>query len=438
MSIYDETLLNGPQLALSMNIQAIDDSLNYMPDCAYKAYVKWILKNPDIRDEWLQLVGIQGLIRLTERLLGELLTDTEYEQVLPYSVPVNISQMYEVVSDNLAIRLASPTDDSASYNRRSRLLRLFNDVVVQCLNGSSESPEQLLQPLIPLMCDTSLFVQSLNANKHRDIAWLFLQNQPYINLDQIEYALYPNLLANVETCLELVNTIRGYRSEELVVDGLIRRYQGVNYLLEHKHIPPKKLLEVGMDTIMVVPTLAYYVGILAEEIRPVRNYPAIVENGLLLSALEDAALLVRLLNDVGTCLLEQSDAEHEALKYALWNAQESECFSSFDDLLVQATEEYPATFTRLRKDIMYREFNLCLHEVSQASSVAGAIDTFHQQLVYLSEIYRAHQHRLSITLDQITDYTESTLIVDLLTRFVGFHQMIYSQPFSEPTGEYAV
>src|SRR3954469_18311710 len=86
-----------------IHIEAIYNSLRFMPDCAYRRYAEWLLETTQFTDEWLQLVGIQGLMRLTNALLGGLLNEAELAEILPYSVPMNISQMYEVVSDNLAL-----------------------------------------------------------------------------------------------------------------------------------------------------------------------------------------------------------------------------------------------------------------------------------------------------------------------------------------------
>jgi hypothetical protein len=438
MNNYSGALPTFSDVALDMNVQAIQDSLDTMPPCSYKEFCEWALSTPRVKFEWLQVVGILGLIRLTESLLAPLLTLEELEQILPYSVPMNISQMYEVISDNLAIGLGARSAYDLTFDKRMRLLQLFNNTAVQCLKGTSVSPAEVLYRALPLMQDISLFEQSLSADKHYAIASAYLDEHPTVDPAGIEYALYPALIANIETTLSLAETIQGYQSESLVREGLIRRYQGVNRLLEGSSLSPKDLIQVGIDTIMVVPTLAYYAAVIAERIHPLPGYQTALRSGTLLSALQDAALLVRLLNDVGTCLLEQSDDDHDMLKHFLWTEQNKAQFATFEDLLIEATHGQPEIFGRLRKDTLFHEFNLCLYEVRKAETVEGAIDTLHHQLVYLSSLYREGQKRLQQTLATLEQQMGSPVISQLIARFVQFHQMLYSQPFSNSAGEYAV
>jgi hypothetical protein len=208
----------------------------------------------------------------------------------------------------------------------------------------------------------------------------------------------------------------------------------VNHLLENPDMDRETLIETGADTIMVMPTLAYYVGLIAEEIRPLPGYQSVLEDGTLHDPLQSAALLVRLLNDLGTGLLEQPDEVHRALVNYL--RAEAGNFSTFDELLL--AQNYTVLFTRLQKDIRFGEFNVCLYETRKAQSVEEALDTVYEQITYLSRLYRVTWQHLQDTLQVIDTRLNSHLIGNLITRFVRFHEMIYSQPFNEPCGEYAV
>jgi hypothetical protein len=421
-----------------IHIDAIHNSLACMPDSTYRDFAEWLLETPIYTDEWLQLVGIHGLIRLTNNLLEGLLTPTEMFEILPFSVPMNISQMYEVVSDNLAIGLADYCPADATHHARRQLLRAFNDAVIARLEWNTQSAKQALLPLLPIMRNVSTCDQSLSPHKHLKLMDAYVDAHPDSSAEDIEYSLYPLLVANLETCSQLVEGITGLRSEPMVRHGLVRRYSGMNALLDKRFISREEMIQIGTDSIMVVPTLAYYVGLIAERIRPMTEYKSIVFDGSLLEALEDAALLVRLLNDMGTPVLEQSQKEREVLVAQLISHYDPTTQHTFQDWLNVVTCEHGIMFSRLRKDCMYGEFNVCLHQARNAASLAHACEIFVEDLLVISNIYEETKARLYERLAEMNGRLGDQLLGKLISRFVEFHKVIYSQPFNEAHGEYAV
>src|SRR5204862_42290 len=125
----------------------------------------------------------------------------------------------------------------------------------------------------------SAFEQSLSRDKHRTLTMAFMTDYKRDCLHELEYSVQPSLLANVETTLELVTAAEGMHVQPMVVDGLIGRYQGVLDLIEQPKITRQRRIEASVDAIMVIPTLAYYAGVLAEKVRPLPDFPTVVENG---------------------------------------------------------------------------------------------------------------------------------------------------------------
>jgi hypothetical protein len=421
-----------------VNIAGIHASLDYMPPCAYQDYCRWVLGHPNLAEEWIQLVGMTGLIRLTLGLLDGLLTEDEFDALIPYTAPINVFSMYEVLSDNLAIGLAYRSEGDASYDLRRQITYELNHAIIARLRGAGREGAWAGLAQQPAVDAVSLFDQSLDAGKHRAIAAAFIAQHPEIDPQVIEYSLYPNLAANVEACYEVVKTLQGYVTQSWIEKGFVRRYAGLNRLLDDTPISPSYLLHIGANTIMVRPLLGYYIAVIAEEIRFIHNYDEVVENGLLMTALEDAAMIARLLNDLGPCLLEQTDTEHRHFVNDLYEAQAKKDFSSFHELILYVAERSDASLTRLKKDAKFGEFNLCLYAADRTPLVTDAIGVFCEQLHALSQLYHERWYSLRESLDIIDFETRSTLISEIILRFIGFHEQMYSTPSDTAGGEYAV
>lgn len=422
-----------------LNIDGIRRSLLYMPDCPYKRLSQWLLTHRQA--EWLQLSGMSGLSRLTFNLLYGVIPDDELARLLPYAVPMNVSQMYEVVSDNLALGLADDSQLDILSKSRRKVLRVFNDAVILRIlraKGGSQSALRLLMPFEPFMRPISLFEQSLSVDKHRQLIWDFLEEHPHIQPEELEYALYPNLIVNLETCVEVIHTLDGYATQNIVNEGLIRRYHAVNCLLEGADLPQTTLIEVSTDAIMVIPTIAYYMAVIAERVHPIKRYEEVLASDGFTRILEDAALLVRLLNDMGTTMMSQSVAENCRLIETLRTHQQRSDFANFSDLLLDAAVTHGGVFNRIQKDCRFGEFNVGLHQARQMTTVDEALRVFEHDLFTLAHLYQTRRDRLERDLRALTMQLQDATIAKLVARFVKFHEQTYSHTFTDPLGEYAV
>jgi hypothetical protein len=280
------------------------------------------------------------------------------------------------------------------------------------------------------------FEQSLNPDKHRTMANIYLSQHPELSIADLEFNLWPRLVANIEACLEVTRQVAGFKVGPLVLQGLTNRYAAVNSLLDEPASALPRLVHIGVDTILVEPTLAYYVGIFAEDILGLEHFDSVVDEGLLPEALYYAALMVRFLNDLGPVLLTQTECDRSTFVYMLTRPFDHSEQSLFD-VLENAPGGLRPYLTRIRKDILHGEFNISLYGITQLPA-RQAIPVFEQRLNYLSTLYTQAEARLAELLDQISDRLGDSTTSHLILRFVRFHEHIYRHEYDEPVGEYTV
>src|SRR5260221_7191544 len=124
------------QINVDLNIAGILHSLDYMPNCLYQDFSKWVLNHPNLRQEWLQLSGITGIHRLTLGLLDGLLSGDEIADLIPYTIPINTFNSYEIISDNLSIGLAYCSDHDTNYMQRRQVVSALNSALIARLRGA--------------------------------------------------------------------------------------------------------------------------------------------------------------------------------------------------------------------------------------------------------------------------------------------------------------
>ena len=199
-----------------------------------------------------------------------------------------------------------------------------------------------------------------------------------------------------------------------------------------------QLADVGADAILVMPTLAYYVSVLAEIVRPLDQFPQVIEDGTLADALYDAALLVRLLNDIGTELLVMPASEQAALldTLRLRLAEQPEA-ATLPNVLMAAGGQ-GTQFTRIHKDVLFGEFNVSLYGLEDIFCGSKALQVFGDNLAYFSQLYSQQRASLGEAVHLINERLADERIGQLIIRFVQFHEELYSQPFQTSAGEYAI
>jgi len=321
---------------------------------------------------------------------------------------------------------------------RGILLRAFNQAMIARLNGDPRPAAQLLAPLQSTARRISVFDQSLNRDKHLTCAEAYLIMRNELALSDLEYEVWPALVANIEACVDLAQSLRTSQSGELLRTGLISRYGAVNRLLEMRCMSLPQLVSASADAILVAPTLAYYIAVLAEVIQPLECFSCVIADGALAGALYDASVLVRLLNDLGTGLVMLAAYERAALHDKLM-AYYRECPTArtLADLLLSVNEG-EELFTRLRKDILFGEFNVCLNGLARVRLTPEVLLAFSHNLAYFSQIYARRRTALQEISAVISERLGDERVSTLILRFVEFHEQLYSNSFHISAGEYAI
>jgi hypothetical protein len=410
-----------------------------MPDCAYRDFYFWALSDANHQlDTWLQFIGLSKLIQLTVRLVSDHLNDEQWKRLTRHNASLHSYLVHEFISDNLAVGLAYANTANAAIAQRKALLHQFTCTICKNLSGNYPS-ETLPFETLKAADSISIFAQSLSPGKHVAIVRAYLQQNPTVSSSQIEYAVAPLLAANFNACMATASHAYGFQTREIILNGLYQRYATVDALLLGNRLSLEQVTSYSAYSILLVPTLAYYLEGVAEVMNLRDRIGRIIEDESLAQALYLTALLVRLLNDFGTHLLFQSPDDRQALVGRLYNlAQRGSASQTLNEILLRAAREDRILLTRLKKDIQYGEVNLGLWNLAKVQPVSDAITLFAQRLEYFSQQYTFRFAQLNTLLAHMSDRLGDETFSNIIHRCVRFHEKLYMNPYDVPEGEYAV
>ena len=161
-----------------------------------------------------------------------------------------------------------------------------------------------------------------------------------------------------------------------------------------------------------------------------------IEDGLLEDALATAATIIRILNDMGV-VATYSTGKRTSLIHTLWKTSESRPMNvqTITQLLCHVANKTEA-LTRFQKDIMYGEFNICLHNLAYTESIEYGISIFGENLTYYAQLYRQSQMQLRDLLAALDRRLQNNTVSNLISGFINFHGQIYTHRFDTMAGEY--
>lgn len=410
----------------------------HMPLSAYRNFQTWALspQNPHL-NTWLQMVGVPQFAKLTHTLIGNSVGEDKWDDLVRYSTYMNAYLIYETISDNLAFGLAIRKPDDTTYDLRRKILIDFNRAMIARLQGNRVESDAILGAMPPFVEQLSGFRYSLTHDEQREIAGAFVQQHPAYSLDSIEFGTWNALVANIQSCADVVDLMAQYQLGDYLRQGLIWRYEAVNDLLSQTVMDQEKLVKVSTNTILVIPVLTYYISVLAEILEPEPALGQLLDGGVLTQALEDAALMVRLLNDVGTNLMV-SDQFSAPLLNELYSqiSGPPAHLPTFVDLLMHYSEKSDL-MTRIRKDVVFGEFNVSVYNLTSAPPTPMSLLLFGNNLLYFRDQYQQCQQRLQANLRIIDQTLNSPMVSALISGFVRFHEHIYQYQFDGQAGDYA-
>jgi hypothetical protein len=372
-----------------------------------------------------QAIGLNQLVRLHASLVGGLVDDAIAPKVADLLARLAVYQTYEIMSDNLGHGLFGQRRNSAAAVGRRRLVRSFNAAITVRLGGGGRSAAAALGPERRRASRVSAFEQSLAEGTHRRLM-AQLTGAPAA---RIERDVWPALVANIEAAVDVAATVAGTPVGGAVRDGLIERYRAVDRTMSARHLSRLELAAIGTHSVLVIPTLAYGLGVIADLAHPVPGLAKAVADGSLPAALHEAALVTRLLNDIGPGLLRLGrDARRATMRRV-------RAESAGRDLADSLTGP---RFTRLAKDLTHGEFNVCLYAARRATGTADAFEALEADLDYFAGLYALHRGSLSASLGRITARLGDPRPATLIGRFVRFHARLYTHPYQQRVGEYAI
>lgn len=427
------------QIIQSATLEKFHQSLEqYMPLGTRRDFYQWGTspENPN-RGDFIQMVGINQITNLSAHLLETLVEPTDWNTLAYYCGLINSYFVYEIVSDDLGIGLSSFAARDPSIVLKREILAAFNRAMTQKLRGDSTPATTLLEPIREKCQKISSFAQSMSQQKYLSHLAVYLQKHPQASAHEIEFGIWPVLVANVESCCALVDMMDRLGVSHILREGFINRYRDVSETLGASiSLTQKELIEIGTHTVSVIPVLAYFTGVLTEIIYPRSQVAAVVEDGLLSDALTTAATIVRLLNDVGM-LLTLPAGRRTSLIHSIWKH-----YQTNPDKEVTVTElishvaEKNDLLTRLQKDILYGEFNVCLQNLIYTQSIDYGLSILDENLTYYVQLYRHSQNHLREVLSTIEERLQNKMISSLIANFVHFHERLYANRFNTGVGEY--
>ncbi len=410
----------------------------HMPLSAYRNFQLWALSpnNPHL-NTWLQMVGVPQFAKLTQTLIGDSVSDEKWDDLVRYTTYMNSYLIYETISDNLAFGLAIRKPEDVSYDLRRKILVDFNRAMVARLKGQRVESDAILGSMPEMVQELSGFRYSLTQDEQQLVANSFLDQHPSYSMDSIEFGTWNALVANIQACSDVVDQMANLQMGDYLRQGLIWRYEAVNELLCRDEIDQQTLVKVSTNTILVIPVLAYYISVLAEVLDPEPELGQLIANGIIQQALEDAALMVRLLNDVGTNLMI-SDQFSAPLLNDMYSylAPVGGHTPTFIDLLMDYSQQSDI-MSRIRKDVLFGEFNVSVYNLITAPPTPMSLLLFGNNLLYFRDQYDQCQQRLQENLQIIDQTLNSGAISALISGFVSFHEHIYQYQFDGQAGDYA-
>lgn len=424
----------GSQIA-----QAVDKSL---PQGVVKNFMLWMLDNNNPSQEsYLRMLGVAGSVELELKLLENILEPSIIKEMAYYISILNAYFGFETLSDNLGVGL-SPIRQRKTLTQQAQkeVLLKFNKIMIKKIKGFPKKSANLLADSENLIKKISVNKTTLSPEQMHNFCKKYCEYNHNVDSSKLEYSFLSILILNIETCLQLLNSLQKNPIYWLLKDSVIGRYAAVNRIvIASSSLSLKKLAELGLKSILTIPTLAYCVGAL-EEVKPNKAFKKVIESGLVHDCMADAALLTRLLNDIGTHLLEMHHEErnhcYQQYKNYLGTHNDDSIFSYL--LRLSKRKEFMVSLTRIRKDLKHGEFNICLDKLQHDKPLTESFVQFCKTIDYYAKLYQKHYQTMLKNLSELSDRLNDEYASKIIYNFVYFHQIKYSQAFDSMEGDYAI
>jgi hypothetical protein len=415
----------------------------HLQDSESKDFMLWILRNNNQHQEnYLRMLGIAGSIELELKLFKNVI---HYPLTLyplgNYISLLNAYFGYETLSDNLAVGLAAAKRrNNKNYMHQKKVLLYFNEIMLKKIKGSAEDLYALFKPISNAIKHISVHRNTLSPEQMDAFTNDYAHYHPAGSRADLEHTFLEILILNVATCTQLLNSLHRSSIYNILKKSLMARYLSVSHIVKQSQQATLPMLASwGLHSILTIPTLAYCIGAL-EVVSPHKAFKLVISKGLLYEAMADAALLTRLLNDIGTRLLVLSADERKTLYRQFQDLVDSSRFNAIFCYLCALSEHaaFSDSLTRIRKDLKQGEFNICLDTLKDNQPLRGQMVRFCQSIDYYATLYQTTTKKLHKKLSLLSDIMGDAQISNIIGNFVVFHKVKYRMEYETTRGDYAI
>jgi hypothetical protein len=209
-------------------------------------------------------------------------------------------------------------------------------------------------------------------------------------------------------------------------------------VLYDPHLDISRLVSASTYSILIMPVVAHYLEGVALSTGIADRLSLVTDDNLMFRALYHTAMLIRLLNDMGTQVLKQDYHARTQLIMQLQDQARRTRTHNIHAFLRDVSDGYGAVMTRIAKDVKHGEFNMTLYNLKNAPSLEEAVTMFGERLHYFSNLYERGYYKLQGYLEEIAQRLGDDRLSLLMLRAVRFHEEMYWQEYTKSTGEYAI
>jgi len=326
-----------------------------------------------------------------------------------HALPMAAYQVLEELSE----KLSGPS--------AAALVAASNRATVQCLAGEKYRAADLLKEAESLASSTSLFQASRDARRFQTVAELYVLETGRGSVEAIDGGLWPLLVTKAESCRLAASSVRHRWLGPMVTQGLMDRFRRGAMLAADGSAPASRRL---------MAVLTFYVA----TIEPLLRFETLAElpsEGAFAEAVSVAAMMVRLLKEVGTPLLT-NDWVRGQFSRVLDRKTAGQSAGDLGSVLYAEAENFATWLARIVPDVKRPEGNVCLHGLRELP-LQVSIPRFCDRLDYLAGMFANSRRYLDRLCRDVTLQLASEVPAKLIMRFVEFHERIYAGPVSGTT-----
>lgn len=401
----------------------------------YRNFGCWALRSQiKHKEAFLTVLGHHQIVKMTYTVILPALTrETVFEDIAHVMVASCTWLTHEFLSDSFAAGLSLPSElDCPSQLLRRNMLLNFNEQTKLALLRGTADRDSLFKHFKHNNQMHSLFPEMLKSAPLEPLIREFASSV-WSNTDKgvcIAAALSANTVSAVRAC----GSVCSAPLRAMVIHFATQRYTSSSEFLTSDSFFLQSAVNHAAMTSMVAPLLGIYCSAVAEARGEENKLAATNLLPVLKQSLTDAAILVRLLNDLGPYLMTGSVEYRSQLLADLEAHIRGSVGATINESVAQITDR---AFTRIKKDALLKETNVSLHGIAHLPSNDDVRDEVVHRIKMCAKMYEDGKTRLEKSLRHITTCMKHGSYQKLIASFVHYHEIMYGQYFDSEEGDYA-